>query len=93
YAHLPLAVAKPGFKLSKQNYAPAIAKSNPKPALFDALRFLGLKPESSLLSLSTEQMLAWAVETYRLEHIPKVQEIQVSEDPNSPFCNFVTIEK
>ena len=93
YAHLPLAVAKPGFKLSKQNYAPAIAKSDPKPALFDALRFLGLKPESSLLSLNIEQMLAWAVETYRLEHIPKVQEIQVSEDPNSPFCNFVTIEK
>ncbi len=93
YAHLPLAVAKPGFKLSKQNYAPAIAKSNPKPALFDAFRFLGLKPEVSLLSLDIEQMLAWAVETYRLEYIPKVQEIQVNEDSNSTFCDFVTIEK
>ncbi len=93
YAHLPLAVAKPGFKLSKQNYAPAIAKSDPKPALFDALRFLGLKPESSLLSLHIEQMLAWAINAYRLKQIPKVQEIQVSENTNSAFCDFVTIEK
>ena len=84
---------KPGFKLSKQNYAPAIAKSDPKPALFDAFRFLGLKPEVSLLSLDIEQMLAWAVETYRLEYIPKVQEIQVNEDSNSTFCDFVPIEK
>jgi len=33
FAHLPLAVANPGFNLSKQNYAPAICKQNPKPTL------------------------------------------------------------
>ena len=93
YAHLPLAVAKPGFKLSKQNYAPAISKKDPKPALFDALRFLGLQPEASILSLSIEQMLEWAIKTYRMELVPKSLEIQVSEDPNSAFCDFLTITK
>ncbi|RZF94787.1 tRNA glutamyl-Q(34) synthetase GluQRS [Pseudoalteromonas sp. N1230-9] len=93
YAHLPLAVAKPGFKLSKQNYAPAISKTAPKPALFDAFRFLGLNPEAALLSATVEEMLKWAVAAYHLECVPKVKEIQVSEDPHSSFSKFQSITK
>ena len=70
-----------------------ISKKDPKPALFDALRFLGLQPEASILSLSIEQMLEWAIKTYRMELVPKSLEIQVSEDPNSAFCDFLTITK
>lgn len=78
YAHLPLAVAKPGFKLSKQNYAPAIAKDNPRPALLSAFKFLGLAPHNELLDLNVEKMLAWAIDNYSLQTIPSVAEIQIS---------------
>ena len=93
YAHLPLAVAKPGFKLSKQNYAPAISKRAPKPALFDAFRFLGLNPEPALLSSTVEEMLNWAISAYRIENIPTALEIQVSENPHATFCDFQVITK
>lgn len=79
YAHLPLAVAKPEFKLSKQNYAPAICKKKPKPALFNAFKFLGLAPTAEISTLSIEQMVAWAVNRYDLQHVPKVPQIQVSQ--------------
>jgi len=56
YAHLPLAVASPGFKLSKQNYAPAISITHPQPALVAALDFLGLAPPAELLQQKVEQV-------------------------------------
>jgi glutamyl-Q tRNA(Asp) synthetase len=77
YAHLPLAVAKPGFKLSKQNHAPAIATHNPKPALLSAFSFLGLPTHTDLLDLTTEQMMDWAIAHFDLSRIPKVAEIQI----------------
>ncbi|TGE76991.1 tRNA glutamyl-Q(34) synthetase GluQRS [Pseudoalteromonas sp. KS88] len=79
YAHLPLAVAKPGFKLSKQNYAPAICKQNPKPSLFNAFEFLGLAPTPEISTLSVEKMMAWAINRYDLQHVPKVPQIQISQ--------------
>jgi glutamyl-Q tRNA(Asp) synthetase len=78
FAHLPLAVAKPGFKLSKQNYAPAICKHNPKPTLLAALAFLGLPTFAELIELNVEQLLAWGVQNFNLSQVPKVAEIQVS---------------
>ena len=88
-----MAVAKPGFKLSKQNYAPAISKRAPKPALFDAFRFLGLNPEPALLSSTVEEMLYWAISAYRIENIPTALEIQASENPHATFCDFQVITK
>ncbi|BDF93271.1 MULTISPECIES: tRNA glutamyl-Q(34) synthetase GluQRS [Pseudoalteromonas] len=93
YAHLPLAVAQPGFKLSKQNYAPAIAKDNPKPALFNAFEFLGLTPQAELIELSIEKMLCWAITHYSLQSVPKVAEIQVSQNPHSQATLFTHINK
>ena len=93
YAHLPLAVAKPGFKLSKQNYAPAIAKDNPKPALFSAFEFLGLAPQNELIELSIEKMLSWAINHYSLQSVAKVAEIQISQKPNSQATLFTHLNK
>ncbi|MFU2509911.1 tRNA glutamyl-Q(34) synthetase GluQRS [Pseudoalteromonas sp. ASV78] len=93
YAHLPLAVAKPGFKLSKQNYAPAIAKDNPKPALLSAFEFLGLAPSPELVELSIEKMLSWAIDNYSLQNVPKVAEIQISQKLNSQATLFTQINK
>ncbi|WP_404342861.1 tRNA glutamyl-Q(34) synthetase GluQRS [Pseudoalteromonas mariniglutinosa] len=92
YAHLPLVVAKPGFKLSKQNYAPAISTSSAKPALLNAFEFLGLKPEKALLSESIEYMLAWAITKFSLTTVPKATEIQVSQHPVSQDPQFAIIK-
>ncbi|MEM5549763.1 tRNA glutamyl-Q(34) synthetase GluQRS [Pseudoalteromonas neustonica] len=88
YAHLPLAVAKPGFKLSKQNYAPAIDIKNPKPALLNAFEFLGLAPSTELLSLNIDEMMTWAINNYTLQNIPKVQQIQISQQLQSKAPQF-----
>ncbi|BBN82732.1 glutamyl-Q tRNA(Asp) synthetase [Pseudoalteromonas sp. A25] len=80
YAHIPLAVAKPGFKLSKQNHAPAIDKRNPIPATLAALRFLGFNPPSELTTATIEEVLAWAVQSFCLDTIPKVQEKPMNYD-------------
>ncbi|OUS71212.1 tRNA glutamyl-Q(34) synthetase GluQRS [Pseudoalteromonas sp. A601] len=93
YAHLPLAVAKPGFKLSKQNYAPAISKQQPKPALFSAFEFLGLAPEQEVLTLSIEQMMDWAVNRYKLSAVPKVAQIQISQSADNQATHFTHIIK
>ncbi|MBE0377899.1 tRNA glutamyl-Q(34) synthetase GluQRS [Pseudoalteromonas prydzensis] len=93
YAHLPLAVAKPGFKLSKQNYAPAIVKDNPKPALLSAFEFLGLAPQPALVELSIDKMLSWAIDNYSLEKVPKVAEIQISQNSHSQSPLFTHLNK
>lgn len=77
YLHLPLAVAKPGFKLSKQNHAQAININDPKPELIAALQFLGLTPESDLASGSIAEILEWAINAWSLKHIPKQTEVIV----------------
>ncbi|MBB1385378.1 tRNA glutamyl-Q(34) synthetase GluQRS [Pseudoalteromonas sp. SG45-5] len=93
FAHLPLAVAEPGFKLSKQNYAPAISKSNPKPALISAFEFLGLPTHANLMDLSIEQLMAWGVDTFSLKQVPRVPEIQISQHPTSQVIQFTLLSK
>jgi len=77
FAHLPLAVSKPGFKLSKQNYAPAICKQNPKPTLIAVFNFLGLPTHDQLMDLTTEQLLAWGMAHFNLSRVPTTREIQI----------------
>jgi len=80
YMHLPLAVASPGFKLSKQNYAPAIERAHPQPALLDALRFLGFQPDPELLHERAATIVDWAVSQYPKVQLRQALEVQVSED-------------
>ncbi len=61
YGHVPLAVTAQGYKLSKQNKAPAIDNKNPQPALFAALEFLGQMPEEYLIHESVTDIINWAV--------------------------------
>ncbi len=82
YLHLPLAVASPGFKLSKQNYAPAIDQKSPQPALLDALRFLGFNPDDELVHAPVENIIKWGVEHYRCEALTRALEVQVSQGSN-----------
>jgi len=75
FGHVPLAITEQGFKLSKQNKAPAIDDKNPAPALIAALNFLGQNAPQELLSYSAPQIIQWAVEHWSTDHIPKKQQI------------------
>lgn len=75
FGHFPIAVTQPGFKLSKQNNAPAIDKSNPLPSLFAALTFLGQQPPNELQHTSVTELLTWAISHWSITQVPKSQEI------------------
>lgn len=91
FAHVPLAVAEPGFKLSKQNYAPSIDIEKPQLALFDALRFLGQNPPIDLLNLNVAELINWAISHWNITSVPKVNEIQLIKDVNIPHCQFLSL--
>jgi glutamyl-Q tRNA(Asp) synthetase len=78
FGHVPLVVTEPGFKLSKQNKAPAIDNKNPSPSLILALKFLGQNPPDELFSYSIEQIIRWATDNWSTDAIPKKHEITFS---------------
>jgi glutamyl-Q tRNA(Asp) synthetase len=80
YGHVPLAVQSPGFKLSKQNHAPAVDKHNPAPALCAALAFLGITIPQELNSASVNELLTFAISAYQRDKIAHTQEIVVTLD-------------
>jgi len=78
FGHVPLVVTEPGFKLSKQNKAPAIDNKNPSPSLILALKFLGQNPPDELCSYSVEKIIRWATDNWSTDAIPKKYEITFS---------------
>jgi glutamyl-Q tRNA(Asp) synthetase len=70
YMHLPVALNDQGRKLSKQTKAVAVNRSDPAPALHDALVFLGQCPPASLRREAPEQALAWAVDHWQPGRLP-----------------------
>ncbi|MEH6452817.1 MAG: tRNA glutamyl-Q(34) synthetase GluQRS [Psychromonas sp.] len=77
YLHLPIAVTSPGKKLSKQNHALAISKSNPRPTLLAALSFLGHPAPEILHTKDCQKILTWAIKNWSIKRIPQHQEIQI----------------
>lgn len=75
FGHVPLAITEQGFKLSKQNKAPAIDNANPAPALIAALNFLGQQAPPELMSYSAEQIIQWAIAHWSTELIPRKHQI------------------
>ena len=75
FGHFPLAVTSEGYKLSKQNNAPAIDINNPIPSLIAALTFLGQQPPSELQYASVDELLAWAIANWSITQVPNDQEI------------------
>jgi len=73
YAHLPVAVNTAGEKLSKQTLAPALDINAPAPAMLAALRFLGHAPPAELAGAAPPQLLAWALEHWDMERVPRVR--------------------
>jgi glutamyl-Q tRNA(Asp) synthetase len=72
YAHLPVAVDARGEKLSKQTLALPVDAAQPLPALMAALSFLGQQPPRGLARATVRELLAWAIENWRLDRVPRV---------------------
>lgn len=75
YLHLPLALDINGQKLSKQNHAPAVDNHNPKPALLDAMTFLGFDIDKEISELSVAELIEWGIAHWHLSQLPDVTEI------------------
>lgn len=75
YGHFPLAITTQGYKLSKQNNAPAINVEDPLPSLIAALTFLGQRPTQELKYASVNELLAWAITHWSLDKVPKQRQI------------------
>lgn len=67
YLHLPLAVDRRGFKLSKSEDAPAVGRSTPAARLVAVLDFLGQDPPHALGRATPRDVLAWAREHWHIE--------------------------
>lgn len=78
YGHVPLAITDQGFKLSKQNKAPAIDNNNPQPALIAALNFLGHTPPSSLARENVSDIITWAINHWSRDNVPKATSIEIA---------------
>ncbi|REL28372.1 tRNA glutamyl-Q(34) synthetase GluQRS [Thalassotalea euphylliae] len=75
YAHVPLITTHDGFKLSKQNKAPAIDRKSPQASIIKALEFLGQQPPNTLSEATPEEILNWAIEHWCLANVPKQSSI------------------
>jgi glutamyl-Q tRNA(Asp) synthetase len=77
YGHIPVASSAQGFKLSKQNKAPAIDNNHPQPALIAALTFLGQQPQQEMINASIDEIITWAIKHWRRDKILKTTEIVI----------------
>ncbi|WP_448214213.1 tRNA glutamyl-Q(34) synthetase GluQRS [Colwellia sp. MEBiC06753] len=74
YAHVPLVVTAEGYKLSKQNKAPAIDINAPQASLIAALKFLNQQPPSELSQATTEEVINWAIANWQITQVPKTHQ-------------------
>lgn len=71
YIHLPLVRNADGHKLSKQNHAPSLPNSDPRPVLIAALEFLRQPLPESWQDLTLPALLEWSVAHWSLSSIPR----------------------
>ncbi|MFO6423978.1 tRNA glutamyl-Q(34) synthetase GluQRS [Motilimonas sp. KMU-193] len=83
YVHLPLAVTKPGFKLSKQNHAPAISDQDIRQTTWRALAFLGQQPPKALMEEPQENILNWAISNWQLDKVAHQTEQLLTTEPTT----------
>ena len=77
YSHLPIAIDKQGYKLSKQYHAKPIDDTDPVTTLISALDFLGQRPDKLLLQGSVEEIIQWGIKHWSSEKTPRLNSIEV----------------
>ncbi len=75
YMHLPVLMAAPGYKLSKQNHAPAIDPTHGATLLTHALTLLKQNPSPELAQTSVQECLDWAIAHWSPAQIPRCTEL------------------
>lgn len=71
FAHIPLACASNGQKLSKQNLAPALAPAQASQLLLQALHFLGQPAPAMLAKAPVSTILDWGIEHWDISNVPR----------------------
>ena len=69
FVHIPVAVSRPGHKLSKQNHSPELPKALARQNLCAALHYLGCAPPVSLQGETVEEILHWGIQHWQLSHL------------------------
>lgn len=83
YVHLPLALGEHGLKLSKQNHAPPLPNSDPRPILVAALEFLRQPLPESWQDLDLASLLRFSIAHWQLESVPHQQAITLDENTSA----------
>lgn len=84
YLHLPVAVDRQGFKLSKQTYARPLSLLDPVSCLIAALTFLNHRPPADACAASLDDVWRWAVAHWSSARLPKVREIRPQDNAPTP---------
>ena len=79
FVHLPVISQRKGHKLSKQNHAKGIDVQTASYNLFQALQWLGLRPDTELSQLPPREILDWARSVWRLQALTATREIILDE--------------
>lgn len=75
YSHVPIVVNELGQKLSKQHFADAIDVKAASRVLHKAMRYLGLCPDNAQVSESPAELLAWGIDNWDIQAVPKLANI------------------
>jgi glutamyl-Q tRNA(Asp) synthetase len=75
YGHIPVIVNDQGQKLSKQHFATPIDADNGPQLIHQSLEFLGLRPPDENRHATVEEQLAWGLEVWDIQAVPKLATI------------------
>lgn len=79
YAHLPIIVDAAGDKLSKQSFAPSLQPERAQKQLHQCLDLLGLSPPRTLIDSSVDTILAWGIEHWDIQAVPKLATLKAPQ--------------
>jgi glutamyl-Q tRNA(Asp) synthetase len=80
YAHVPVLVDAQGRKLGKSTGAAALDPSRVTAQLWYCLTCLGQQPSDALRDTSSARLLAWAVDNWQIENVPRVPTLTVDSN-------------
>ncbi|NKB34115.1 MAG: tRNA glutamyl-Q(34) synthetase GluQRS [Pseudomonadales bacterium] len=75
YGHFPVIVNEQGQKLSKQHFAAPIDVNNGPLLVYKSLEFLGMSPPEIHKTAAAKEQLAWAIEKWDIQAVPKLANI------------------
>ncbi|MGR9115793.1 MAG: tRNA glutamyl-Q(34) synthetase GluQRS [Gammaproteobacteria bacterium] len=84
YMHVPLITDQHGNKLSKQTFAQAVDRNNPRRVLFKLLELLRQSPPSELADCSLTEILEWGITHWKPSSLNNIETIYPDSDSPLP---------